>query len=247
MTDLTLIVTAHSETTIAGPTMRSADAAVAACRARGYTVEKVIALDKATEATTEFFNQPRFDDWERWVMHEGDLGLVRNALAPRAAGDYIAYLDADDIFSENWLAEGMDVVKAGEAEGIGMIASPELEVLFDRNVAVTRNLEQDSVLFTPYFLYLRGYYDSLCISPREAHLQVPYVSRDIPNGLAFQDFQYAIETMSRGWKHVIVKDTIIFKRRRDVSLVTESSARRAIIRALPEMSIDRVRDLAGGR
>jgi hypothetical protein len=74
---------------------------------------------------------------------------------------------------------------------------------------------------------------------------VPYLRRDIAHGLAYQDFQFAIETMSRGWKHVIVKDTIIFKRRRDTSLVVESSARKAIIRSLPEMAIDRVRDLAG--
>lgn len=247
MTDLTLIVTAHSETAVAGPTMRSADLAIEAARARGYTVQPIIALDKATEATTAYFTQPRFDHWERRTLQIGDLGPVRNALVPETDGDYIAFLDADDIFSENWLAEGLATVKAGEARGEGLIASPELEILFDRNIAATRNLEQDSPLFTPYFLYLRGYYDSLCLAPRQAHLEVPYGSRDIPNGLAFQDHQFSIETMSRGWKHVIVKDTIIFKRRRDSSLVVESLGRRAIVRALPEMAIDRVRDLAGGR
>jgi len=247
MTDLTLIVTAHSETAVAGPTMRSADLAVEAARARGYKVQQIIALDEATEATTAYFHQPRFDHWDRRTMHEGDLGRVRNALIPDTDGDYIAFLDADDIFSENWLAEGLATVKVGEDRGEGLIASPELEILFDRNLAANRNLDQDSPLFTPYFLYLRGYYDSLCIAPREAHLEVPYASRDMAKGLAFQDYQFAIETMSRGWKHVIVKDTIIFKRRRDSSLVVESQARRAIIRSVPEMAIDRVRDLAGGQ
>jgi glycosyltransferase involved in cell wall biosynthesis len=180
-------------------------------------------------------------------MDIGDLGLVRNAIVPETEGDYIAFLDADDLFSENWLAEALTTVMAGAERGEGLIASPELEVLFDRNLASVRNLEQDSPLFTPYFLYLRGYYDSLCVAPRQAHLEVPYAHRDIANGLAYQDFQFAIETMSRGWKHVIVKDTIIFKRRRDASLVVESSARKAIIRSLPEMAIDRVRDLVGGR
>jgi glycosyltransferase involved in cell wall biosynthesis len=247
MTDLTLVVTAHNETVVAGPTMRSADLAVEAARGRGFTVEQIIALDKATEATTAYFSQPRFDHWQRRILHEGDLGLARNAVVPDTEGDYIAFLDADDMFSENWLAEALATLKAGAERGEGLIASPELEVLFDRNMASVRNLEQDSPLFTPYFLYLRGYYDSLCVAPRQAHLDVPYATRDIPNGLAFQDYQFAIETMSRGWKHVIVKDTIIFKRRRDSSLVVESQARRAIVRALPEMAIDRVRDLAGGR
>jgi glycosyltransferase involved in cell wall biosynthesis len=247
MTDLTLIVQAHNETVVAGPTMRSADLAVASARERGYTVQTIIALDRATPATAAYFNQPRYDHWERLILDEGDLGATRNAVIKQAEGDFIACLDADDIFSDNWLSDGMDVVTAG-AEGFkGVIASPELEVLFDRNLASTRNLEQDSPLFTPYYLYLRGYYDSLCIAPRQAHLDVPYSRRDIPNGLAYQDFQFAIETMARGWKHVIVKDTAIFKRRRDSSLVVESSARRAIVRSLPEMAIDKVRDLAKGR
>lgn len=61
--------------------------------------------------------------------------------------------------------------------------------------------------------------------------------------MSFQDFQFSVETTSRGWKHIVVKDTIIFKRRRDSSLMTESKNRRAIVRSLPEMAIDRVRDL----
>ena len=63
-TDLTLVVTAHSETLVAGPTMASADRAVAAAREAGYTVQTVIALDRATEATTEYFHQADFDHWE---------------------------------------------------------------------------------------------------------------------------------------------------------------------------------------
>ena len=246
MTDLTIIVTAHDETVVAGPTMRSADLAVEAARARGYLVQPIIALDAATEATTAYFHQPRFDHWERRTMHEGDLGRVRNALLPDTDGAFIAFLDADDLFSENWLAAGLAVLQAADERGERVIAHPELNVLFDRNVAVSRNVDQDSPLFTPHYFYIRNYYDSLCLAPRQAHLAAPYTPRDIPNGLSFQDWQFSIESMARGWKHVIVKDTIIFKRRRDFSLVTESKGRKSIVRALPEMAIDRVRNLSLG-
>jgi glycosyltransferase involved in cell wall biosynthesis len=245
MTDLTLIVTAHDETVVAGPTMRSADLAVEAARERGYTVQPIIALDAPTEATTAYFHQPRFDHWERRTLHERDLGRARNALVPDTDGDLIAFLDADDLFSENWLAEAVTVVKTGLALGEKLIAHPELNVLFDRNRAVSRNLDQESPLFTPHYLYVRNYYDSLCLAPRDAHLTVPYAPRDIPNGLSFQDFQFSIETISRGWKHAVVKDTIIFKRRRDYSLMVENMTRKTIVRALPEMAIDRVCELAG--
>jgi glycosyltransferase involved in cell wall biosynthesis len=245
-TDLTLVVTAHNETLVCGPTMESADRAVAAAREAGYTVQTIVALDNASEATTEYFHQPDFDHWERWTLHEGDLGRVRNAVVPRTDGRYIAFLDADDLYSENWLVKGLDEVEKGSRAGQRVIAHPEVNITFDGAVGIHQNVDQDSPLFTPYFLYMRNCYDSLCLTPREAHLEVPYVHRDIPNGLSWQDWQFAVETMSRGWKHVVVRDTIIFKRRRDFSLMVESAGRKALLRSLPEMAIDRVRDLARG-
>lgn len=243
MTDLTLIVTAHDETLVAGPTMTAADVAVAAAREAGYTVETIIALDNATDATTEYFGQSCFDHWQRWTMDEGDLGRVRNALVPRTSGRFIAFLDADDLFSENWLADGVGVLTAAAERGERIIAHPEVNLIFDGTKFLYQNIDQDSPLFTPYYLYAANGYDSLCLTPREAHLDVPYVSRNIPNGLSYQDWQFAVQTMARGWKHVVVRDTIIFKRRRDTSLNMESQDRKAIIRSVPEMAIDRIRDL----
>lgn len=242
-TDLTVVVTAHDETAVCGPTMEAADLAVDEAIRRGFSVQRVIALDAATQETHAYFRQSRFDHWERWVMQEGDLGKVRNALLPRTDGRYIAFLDADDLFSENWLAEGIARLRSADERGEKMIVHPELNVIFDGARSVLRNVDQDSTLFTPYLFYVRNYYDSLCMTPREAHLEVPYVHRDIPNGLSYQDWQFSIETMSRGWRHVVVRDTIIFKRRRDFSLVVESKTRKSIVRVLPEMAIDRVRSL----
>ena len=243
-TDLTLIVTGHDETAVCGPTMRSADLAVEAARARGFTVQPIIGLDAATEATTTYFMQPHFDHWERRVMQEGDLGKVRNALVPESEGRYIAFLDADDLFSENWLAEGVAVLDEAAREGRRVIAHSELNVMFDGGNSVLVHIDQSSPLFTPYFAYVRNYHDSLCMTPREAHVAIPYVSRDIVNGLSFQDWQFSIESMAAGWEHVLVRDTIIFKRRRDASLGQESSNRRSIVRKLPAMAIDRVQGLA---
>jgi hypothetical protein len=246
-TDLTLVVTAHDETAVCGPTMRAADLAVEVARARGFTVQTIIGLDAPTEATSTYFHQPHFDHWERRVLQERDLGRVRNALVPECEGRYIAFLDADDLFSENWLAEGIVALEAAAERGEHAIAHPELNVVFDGTKSVLVNIDQRSPLFTPHYLYFRHYYDSLCMAPREAHLEVPYVPRDVPNGLSYQDFQFTIETLAAGWRHVVVKDTIIFKRRRDFSLVTESNSRKSVVRALPAMAIDRVRGLGSAR
>jgi glycosyltransferase involved in cell wall biosynthesis len=246
-TDLTVVVTAHDETAVAGPTMRAADLAVDAARARGFTVQAIIGLDAPTEATWTYFHQPHFDHWERRVLQERELGRVRNALVRECEGRYVAFLDADDLFSENWLAEGVAALDGARERGEHAIAHPELNVVFDAQKTVAVSIDQNSPLFTPHYLYFRHYYDSLCMAPREAHLEIPYVIRDVPNGLSYQDFQFTIEALGAGWRHLVVKDTIIFRRRRDVSLVTESTLRKSVVRRLPAMAIDRVRDLGSAR
>ncbi len=238
--ELSVIVTAHDETVVCGPTMASADLAIAAAQASGIQIEKLIALDNATPQTTEYFEQPQFESWTLHHLTEGDLGRARNEMISRSTGRWLAFLDADDLFSENWLHAGVEVLRLAQSEGRKVIVHPEINWLFDGASSVFCNTSQDDPLFSPYYLYIAHYYDSLCLAPREAHLDIPYVPRDIPRGLSFQDWQFTVETMSAGWRHVIAPDTIIFKRRRDQSLVTESSGRRAIIRSLDAMAIDRI-------
>lgn len=245
--DLSLVVTAHDETVVGGPAMRAAEAAIEAAECGGIAVERFIALDAATESCRAFYAQPRLSKWQIATLDMRELGRTRNEMVSRASGRWIAFLDADDLFSENWLLEGARCLAKAEEQGRMVIAHPELNWLFDGAGAVFTKPNQSDPLFSPYFLYFGNYYDSLCMAPREAHLQVPYVHRDISNGLSFQDWQWGIETMAAGWEHVAVKDTIIFKRRRDASLVTESLGRRAIVRGLEAMAIDRVAGIHRGQ
>ena len=203
----------------------------------------MVALDCATPETTAYFHQTALDHWPKQPFEEGDLGRVRNAIVPQAQGRFIAFLDADDLFSENWLREGVLRLRAAEAQGKRAIAHPELNWLFDGAQSVFLKPDQADPLFTPYHFYFMNYYDSLCMCPRAAHLEHPYVHRDIPAGLSFQDWQFSIETMAAGWEHMSARDTIIFKRRRDDSLVTESRSRRALVRQLAPMAIDQVAGL----
>ena len=238
--DLSVILTAHDETLVSGPTMQSADAAIAVARAAGLVVEALIVLDNATPECTAWFSQPALDHWDRITLSEGDLGRARNAAVKIARGAFIAFLDADDLVSENWLSEGCKLLQAARDAGEKRIVHPELNWLFDGGKSVYFKPDQDDRLFTPWYFYAMNYYDSMALCPREVHEEIPYGSRDIPNGLSFQDWQFSVETMGAGWRHVSAKDTIIFKRRRDNSLVTESRTRQAIVRELPPMAIDAI-------
>lgn len=245
--DLSLVVTVHNETLVSGPTMRAAEMSITYAEQNGFNIERIIAFDAATDECIQYFSQSAFDHWKKVQLSEGDLGRARNVIGRKISSNWIAFLDADDLFSENWLAEGCAILREAEDEGLKVIVHPELNWLFDADKSIFVKPDQDDKLFLPHYFAMYNYYDSLCIAPVEAQLKIPYIHRDIKNGFSFQDWQWSIETMDAGWKHVVARDTIIFKRRRDSSLVTESSNRKAILRSLEPLAIDKILSLGKSR
>lgn len=239
--DISAIVTAHAETVLAGPGMRSAEIAIAQAEAAGLCVERIIGLDNPTPGARAFFEQPTLDGWRRIDMSFRDQGRARNHLSEVSEGDWIAFLDADDLWSENWLVEA---ARRAEAQGSRkIIVHPELNWFFDRQASILANIPQDSPLMAPEYFYVANYYDALSFAPREAHLEHPFAKRDVPNGFAHEDMQWAIETMAAGYFHAVAQDTIIFKRRQAMSQTIRASQGAASIYAIEPMFIDRIRDL----
>jgi len=241
--DLTLAVTAHGETVIAGPTMRSAEDAIGQVEAVGFRVELLIGLDSPTDECRSYLRQSRFRHWAALEHSFRDQGQTRNALAVAAQGRWVAFLDADDLFSQNWLA--LAAKRLAEADRVRerVIVHPEINWVFDGGSFVFTKPPQDDFLFTPHYFYISNYYDTLCMAPRDAFLEVPYAKRDIPNGFAYEDWQWNVETMAAGWRHVTEMNTIVFKRRRDSSQTTQSKERRVSIRQVEPMAIDQIEAL----
>lgn len=245
--DLTVVVTAHSESIVAGPTMRSAEAAVGVAESAGFRVERLIGLDAASERCRAFFTQPAMSRWFSVALDERDLGLARNALAKLANGRWLAFLDADDLFSENWLVEGARMLARAEAGGEKVILHPEVNVFFDGMNSALGNIAGDSALSTPYYWYVANYYDSLAIAPQEAFSEAPYVGRDRERGFGYEDWRWNLDTIAAGWQHAVVKDTIIFKRRRDMSLVFELAQKRSLLWDMEIMAIDQISESGSRR
>ena len=237
--DLTLAIIAHDETAVCGPTMRAAELAVDAARAAGHTVQAIVALDNPTDETRAYFGQRRFDRWERRSFDPGGCSRIRNELASESEGRYLAFLGADDLVGENWLAAAITELGRRASSGEMVIVHPELRGTFDREQSVTANVDQDSPLFVWHQLYVRNCFDPVCVAPREAFVAVPDRPDDRESALAFEDWYFAVETMSRGWRHVVVPDTIAFGRRRDPAPDAPGSVSRAILGPLPAMAIDR--------
>lgn len=244
--DISVIVTAHDETVVAGPTMRSAEAAIEAARAFGYSVERIVGLDTVTDACLTFFSQPAFSDWRRVRLDVRDLGLSRNALTAQAQGRWLAYLDADDLFSENWLISGAQLLSDGAMRGEGLIVHPEMNVIFDSGSSIFTKCSQDDPLFTPYYFAVANPYDALCMAARSTFEAVPYTPRDRERGLGYEDWRWNVDAMAAGYKHVVARDTVIFKRRRDTSMLTDLGASGTLLLDTENLAIDRIMHLGKG-
>ena len=240
---LSVLLTAHAETLVAGPTLRSAEAAIARVEAAGYAVERMIGFDSPTEECLIYFSNELFNAWDKYYFEFRDQGKTRNALTRKASGTLIALLDGDDLFSENWLVEGIRTIEKAQSHGLKPIVHPELNWIFDAGTSVFTLPSQLDDCFTPYGLYFFNYYDTLCIAPADVWSDFPYPDRAIQDGFAYEDWQWAVETMAARWVHLVAPDTVIFKRRRDMSQIRESTGNSAMIRNLDCMSIDKIRDL----
>jgi hypothetical protein len=241
--DITVAVTAHAESVVSGPTMRSAEIAIKAAESEGFSVERLVGFDAPSDLCRDFFSQQAFSDWKSYDFEFRDQGRTRNALTEISTARWVAVLDADDLVSENWFASCCRLLGQAERSGQRVIVHPELNWVFDAGTFVFTKPAQDDSIFAPQYFAITNYYDAVCTAPREAFVKTRYPDRNIPAGFAFEDWQWNIETMAKGWCHVVAMDTIIFKRRRDSSQTHESRGRVSVIRQLEPMAIDRVMKL----
>lgn len=228
--DISVILTAHREGPMAGVTIRSATAAVEAAQADGLDVEILVVMDNPDEATVEAFEDVEDLGWSMETVNFKDQGMVRNHAVTRSNGQYIAFLDGDDLWSENWLVEAYRVVAAHPGR---TIAHPEVNWFFQGSNNLFFHADQMEAAFEANFLRFGNYWDALCLAPRVAYTDFPYAQRALLDGYAYEDWQWNIDTMEAGFVHRVAIDTIHFKRRRAESQTLQASRRKTLTRTRP--------------
>lgn len=217
MSDVSAILTGHREGMLAGASLRSLVDAVAHARAEGLVVEVMVVLDKADDPTRTALGVASDLGARVREVSYGDHGLVRNDAVQHADGDYVAFLDADDLWSENWLVEAHRLCATAPGE---VIAHPELNWFFDQQHNLYFLPDQTDPEFDLAFLRVQNCWDALCMAPLSAYAEVPHSRRALGEGYAYDDWHWNLETLLAGYTHRVAPDTIIFKRRRRSSQFT---------------------------
>lgn len=239
--DISVIVTAHSEGIMLGATMRSVAIAVSAAEQAGFRCECLAGLDSPTDATRTIFKHKDLSHWTVREVEFRDPFLARNAMIEAATGRWIALVDGDDLISENWLERAAERLQVSSDKSV---AHPEFNVIFDEQTTSFRKIECGDSLFLPEVFYFENYYDLMALASRSTYLKHPFSPREIDAGYGYQDWQWNMKTLAAGIEHLVVEDTIIFKRRRRNSVSQDNRARSAVVRFVPEaMRIDAIRHL----
>lgn len=235
MTDITAVITAHREGALAGPSIRSLIDAVEAARGHGLTVDVGVVLDDPDTTTRQMFADVTERGW--WVEEYGlkDQGAARNAAVARAGSPYLAFLDGDDLWSENWLVQAHQLCETRPGR---IIAHPEVDWFFENSDNLFFHADQTEPGFDPNFLRFQNYWDAMCMAPIEAYREHPYVPRDVKAGFAYEDWSWSIDTYLAGYVHRTALDTIHFKRRRKASQNIEASTNKVLTHMSPMLTYE---------
>lgn len=229
--DITIIVTAHNEGLIAHKTMLSVARACSLLVLRGYHYEILVSIDRGDDITREYFAGRR--DKQPLTIYEwdfGDLAESRNATIKKAAGRYVSLIDADDLMSENWLA---DAVTTLDTKPYGThIAHSSYTVEFgDADSIVVKygatNQDQDTLLSV-----WAGRWNSVIIAPRQLFATYTYT----PNspGFGYEDWHMSCNFIQDNLSNILIPETVIFVRRKLTnSEWLRQKSSRSVLRAHP--------------
>jgi glycosyltransferase involved in cell wall biosynthesis len=209
--DISAIMTCHHEGTLTGPSLRSFEEAIESARAAGSTVESIIVLDNPDEGTLHQFDGAERRGHRVVLGDCGDPGGTRNLGVASANGEWVAFLDGDDLWSYNWLSAAHAFGKKADAP---VIAHCEIQVLFGMQQGIIIHADSEGPDFNSQALRAANYWDALCFAPRHVLLTHPYRKNDVRSGFGHEDWHWNCVTLADGIAHRPVPDTVHFKRRR---------------------------------
>ena len=237
--DISVVVTSHNEGLIAHKTILSILQAAKRLEKENLSYEIIVSIDNGDKETLDYFK--RYADNPIFRVLEvsfKDLSESRNNAAASAHGDYIAFIDADDLMSENWLTSAYAAVK----DSPGSIVHPEYSITFgdDNLIWQKRNSNNDATDILG--LIDNNQWDSPAFAEKRIFINTPYVRNG--NGFGFEDKHFNSETLSKKIPHIVAPETILFVRRKLTgSMLRESSSDWATLAPTSLLSFENVKKL----
>lgn len=208
--DLSVILTAHREGVIAGVTANSAMAALKRSAEAGLRHEVIVVLDRA-DSVTEATLRSAFGANARFLAtNEGDPGAARNRGVEIAEGLCSAFLDGDDLWSDNWLVEAWRLIERRP----DAVAHSACNLVFGVRRNLWWHVDSESGLCDPNYLDWLNYWDAMSFARTELYRRFPFRRNDLVLGFGHEDWHWNAWTLAEGVPHKPAPQTMHFKRAR---------------------------------
>ena len=231
-TTISCVLNGHREGYLIYPTIRSIKRSIAYARACGLKAELLAVLDRPDEETRSIVERELADYGVVHIVDEGDLGLARNIGVTRCNGDYISFIDGDDLWSQTWLVDAYLTCSSHEKE---TIIHPEFNVYFGNEHAHTlQHVDMEDVDFNMEHLTVENYWTALSFARRQTYKRTPYRKNEIKSGFGYEDWTWNYETIQKGCIHKVATGTSHFIRRgkASISLLDQTNLGNSVPRVL---------------
>ncbi|MBR3138623.1 glycosyltransferase [Candidatus Saccharibacteria bacterium] len=225
---LSAVITAHDEGLLAHKTMQSVFAGLMKVEEAGYKYEIIVHIDNGDKATRDYFRRYKKD--EKIKVFENkfrDPGSSRNYAAEKATGKYVAFLDADDLVSDNWFINAISELENSKTE---TIVYPEAILTFGLDL-------KNNVLSIQKPSYEKGKdvvialgenrWCSVVMAKKETFIKIPYEKLGL--GYSHEDYVFNIKMIEANIHQAIAKETVLFYRRSEKSRLSSSNQGHATI------------------
>jgi hypothetical protein len=228
------ILNLHCEGKIVIPTLRSISRMIDRSQQQGIMCELVIVLDRADKKTCDFIQSARskilnFIPVLVLEVDNGDLGKSRRDGVANSSGDYIAFLDGDDLYSKNWIVDAHQMAQA-DPNRDETIYHPELNVYFGEHHRTFWH--PDAAKLDPVGrsgLLLENLWTSLSFGLRKLYEANPVHDNGLDKGFGYEDWHWNMDTTAKEIKHRPVHQTIHFIRLKPTGSLNNNSSSRSVI------------------
>ncbi|MGE0232808.1 MAG: glycosyltransferase family 2 protein [Flavobacteriaceae bacterium] len=221
--DITAIINLHMEGYLCQPTIKSARRAVQAAEQSGIRVEVLIVADKADRRTLHAARSALQENWRCLEVSLGDLGAARNFGARHANGDLLAFLDGDDLWSDDWLVAS---ARASRESSRRVVWHPQINLIFGAQPYIFRNADMDDEGFDLLDMAYVNPWTALVSAKRDIFLEIPYPETNLNDGIGYEDWGWSLRTIERGIVHKVIPGTghAIRRKRGAASLLERTNA-----------------------